>query len=54
MMGGAAVDKARDADRKSLQRLGVTFEDYYNDYECYPPDDPDITGPSDGPKPYLI
>ena len=49
------LDKARDADRKTdLQRLSVAFEDYYNDHECYPPDNPDIlAGPIDGLKPYL-
>lgn len=47
------LDKARDAQRKEhLQRLGAAFEDYYNDYECYPPADI-LSGPSDGLKPYL-
>ena len=47
------LDKARDADRKTdLQRLGIAFEDYYNDHECYP--GPAIlAGPIDGLKPYL-
>lgn len=32
------IDKARDADRKTdLQRLKIAYEDYFNDYECYPP-----------------
>ncbi len=47
------IDKARDADRKTdLQRLKTAFEDYFNDYECYPPITI-LSGPSDGLKPYL-
>ncbi|MEK7514052.1 MAG: type II secretion system protein [Patescibacteria group bacterium] len=51
------INKARDADRKSdLQRLSVAFEDYFNDYECYPPaawfDAVDDCG-SDNLSPYL-
>ena len=31
------INKANDAKRKAdLERLKVTFEDYYNDKECYP------------------
>jgi len=33
-------NKAKDADRKDdLQRLSIAFEEYFNDYECYPPAD---------------
>lgn len=33
-------DKAKDTSRKDdLQRLSIAFEEYFNDYECYPPAD---------------
>jgi len=33
-------NKAKDASRKDdLQRLSIAFEEYFNDYECYPPAD---------------
>lgn len=34
---GMTLSRGQDARRKSdLARLGVAFEDYYNDYNCYP------------------
>lgn len=34
------INKARDAQRKAdLQRISIAFEDYYNDHNCYPPED---------------
>lgn len=46
--------KARDARRKAdLERLKIAFEDYYNDHECYPPNDILETCLGDQLQPYL-
>lgn len=55
----AQIDKANDARRKAdLERLRIAFEDFYNDYNCYPPAgvlDPDFLDNCGGGdlKPYL-
>jgi prepilin-type N-terminal cleavage/methylation domain-containing protein len=37
---GREVTKSRDANRKKdLKQIKIAFENYYNDNNCYPPDD---------------
>ena len=51
---GGDVNKGRDAQRKKdLKTIKVAMEDYYNDYDCYPPAGAfDVCG-SDNLNPYL-
>lgn len=46
--------KARDAKRKSdMQRLRVVLEDYYNDFDCYPPVASLSCNPGTSLRPYM-
>jgi general secretion pathway protein G len=48
------IDKANDSLRKDdLQRLSTSFEDYYNDHNCYPPADILDNCSGEELKPYL-
>lgn len=48
------LGRSRDAQRKgNLEKIKVAFEDYYNDYECYPQADALVNCGSGDLQPYM-